>query len=109
MSAFLAVIVGLLGNPIADELSRLEGHDVVVSRDGESYEIRDIAGEGPPLIGVVERDGKKLYLSAEQRLELRGPLAVPRIAGPGYKVWVIGKRTGDAIAVRRIGILRSPH
>ncbi len=99
----------LLGNPVSDELSRLEGHDVVVASDGLSYEIRSVAGEGKPLVGIVERAGSQLFLvTANARLELLGPLARPRIAGPGYKVWVIGKVNSGAITAKRIGVLRSP-
>lgn len=97
--------------PDPAELSRLEGHEVVIDRSAPGgYRIVDIAGEGPPLVGVIERRGEALFLVAgAEALRLTGPLAVPRIAGPGYKVWAIGDRAGDRLAVRRLGILRPPE
>jgi hypothetical protein len=96
---------------IADELSRLEGHRVSVAADGKSYEIEDVAGEGRPVVGVVERRGPDLWLVAEDGRSFRlvGPLAKPRMAGPGYKVWVLGNVTarGDMRA-RRLGVLARP-
>ena len=41
-------------------------------------------------------------------VELAGPLAVPRIAGPGYKVWVLGRLARGALVVRRLGVLAPP-
>jgi hypothetical protein len=104
-------LIGLLGAPgsIDAELSRLEGHTVSISADRSSYQIVDVAGEGRPMVGIVERRGRALVLrTRDQLLELRGPLAVPRIAGPGYKVWVLGEVREGAVDVRRIGILRPP-
>lgn len=96
---------------IADEVSRLEGQRVTVADDGASYAIDDIAGEGAPLVGRVERRGETLALVTDSghAYELTGPLAVPRIAGPGYKVWVIGDidATGH-LAARRLGVLAVP-
>ena len=94
------------GADIAEEISRLEGHEVEIAADGQSYRIVDVAGEGAPLVGIVERRGEALVVDG---LVLEGPLAVPRIAGPGYKVWVVGERRGDRIEVRRIGVLRGPR
>lgn len=72
--------------------------------------IDDIAGAGRPWTGVVERRGDALWLvTALGALELTGPLARPRIAGPGYTVWVLGRRDGDHLAATRIGILRRPR
>lgn len=113
-------LVGLLGGapPVSPaaidaELARLEGHTVEVAADRSGYRIVDVAGDGAPLVGVIERRGAALVLRAGDRaLELRGPLAVPRIAGPGYKVWVIGAEAGSGgsrvIEVKRIGILAHP-
>jgi hypothetical protein len=68
-----------------------------------------VAGEGEPLVGVVERDGDALVLVTEEsRFRLTGPLARPRIAGPGYTIWVTGAVTAGAIRARRLGILRRP-
>ena len=90
---------------LAAELSRLAGQDVAVSGDG--YVIRDVAGEGPPLVGVVERRGEELWLVGDETVRLAGPLATPRIAGPGCKVWVLGDRDASgALQARRIGVLQ---
>ncbi len=78
--------------------------------------IDDIAGEGRPWIGVVERRGLALWLvGAQFAAELVGPLARPRLAGPGYTVWVtgalrIGDRAGSDVrlVVRRLGVLVPP-
>lgn len=96
---------------VADELARLDGHRVEVHPDGRGYRIVDVAGEGSPLVGVVERCGDALWLSlTDGAVRLRGPLAVPRIAGPGYKVWVIGRRAADgSLVARRLGVLAPPR
>ena len=93
-----------------DEASRLVGHTVARARGG-GWRIVDVAGEGAPEVGVVERRGKALWLVTEggRALRLAGPLAVPRIAGPGYKVWALGRiGAGGALWVRRLGVLRRP-
>ena len=89
--------------PLADELARLEGHRVATVKSG--YVIEDVAGEGKPIVGVVEKRGSTLYLEGHR---LTGPLARPRIAGPGYKVWALGTIAGDTLRLRRIGILARP-
>ena len=90
------------------EVDRLVGHTVEVADDG--YRIVDIAGEGQPYVGCVRLVGKTLYLeTGDQRWRLTGPLAVPRIAGPNYKVWVIGKLTpAKTLPATRLGILATP-
>jgi hypothetical protein len=91
--------------------ARLEGATLDVAADHRSLTIVDVAGEGAPEVGVVVRDGKDLVLvTAERRLVLRGPLARPRIAGPGYTVWVTGAISPDgaSITAHRLGILRRP-
>lgn len=80
--------------------------------------IDDIAGEGRPWVGVVERHGAALWLRTDDGpLRLDGPLARPRIAGPGYRAWAIGAVTpaGPAtpgapptLRLRRVGILARP-
>jgi hypothetical protein len=87
--------------------ARLAGH---AFRTGDGVVIvDDIAGEGRPWTGVVERRGEALWLvTALGALELTGPLARPRIAGPGYTIWVVGARDGGRLAAMRIGILRRP-
>lgn len=97
--------------------ARLAGHRVVIAPDRRAIEIVDVAGDGAPRVGVIERDGAHLVLvAADGRWRLAGPLARPRIAGPGYTVWVIADiaadadRGGDAtLRVRRIGVLRPPR
>lgn len=95
---------------IADELSRLAGQTVQVAPDGASYVITDVAGEGPPRVGTIERRGPALWLVDDHggAIRLSGPLAVPRIAGPGYRVWVLGTADGSGLRARRLGILRPP-
>lgn len=94
-----------LAPELAAEVDRLAGQRVAIAADGSGYVIEDIAGEGAPIVGVVERRGDGLWVNG---LRLVGPLAVPRIAGPGYKVWVIGEVDGQIVRARRIGVLRPP-
>ncbi len=90
------------------EVNRLEGQTVEQSDEG--YQIMDIAGEGPPLVGCVRREDNSLFLETDEgRWRLTGPLALPRIAGPNYKVWVIGVPTpAMTLAAKRLGILATP-
>jgi hypothetical protein len=87
--------------------ARLAGH---AFRTGDGVVIvDDVAGEGRPWTGVVERRGEALWLvTALGAYELTGPLARPRIAGPGYTIWVVGARDGTRLTATRIGILRRP-
>jgi len=87
--------------------ARLEGH---AFRTGDGViVIDDIAGAGRPYTGVVERRPDGLWLRTQLgSLKLTGPLARPRIAGPGYRIWVVGHRDGSTLAAARIGILRRP-
>jgi hypothetical protein len=96
---------------VASELARLVGHRVEVARDRTSYRILDVAGEGAPEVGVVERRGPALVLRRADgsAIPLAGPLAVPRIAGPGYKVWVLGRVERGALIARRLGVLARPE
>ena len=101
-------LVLALGGGVEDEISRLRGHEVERRADG-GYRIVDIAGRGAPLVGVVELRGKELFLRAgEREYRLRGPLAHPRMAGPGYKIWVIGKVRGTDLVAERLGVLAAP-
>lgn len=108
MKLALVVWAALAGAP-DHELDRLEGHTVATA-EGGGYVIEDVAGEGPPLVGVVERRGAELWLrTATESVRLTGPLARPRIAGPGYKVWVLGDRNpGGTLHARRLGVLAPP-
>lgn len=103
---------------ITTELLRLVGHHVVVS-EGCACEIVDVAGEGRPIVGVVERRGVELWIVpadgagcvarsevSPRPLRLVGPLAHPRLAGPGHKIWLLGPVAGDTIRPTRLGILR---
>lgn len=92
----------------AAALARLVGQ-CATWRDG-ALEIDDIAGAGRPWIGRVERRGAGLWLvGPDFAWRLTGALARPRLAGPGYVVWVIGPRRGDAaLQVVRLGVLARP-
>lgn len=101
---------GLSASQQSDEVSRLVGH-VVEEKVGE-YSIIDVAGEGAPIVGCVRVENDQLILESEpnQRFRLSGPLAIPRIAGPNYKVWVIGEiLNSDILVVSRLGILATPQ
>ena len=112
-----------IADEIAAELGRLEGQRVRIRDQGTTpdhghvpgYVIEDVAGEGAPVVGVVERRGQALWLVAEDGASYRlaGALARPRIAGPGYKIWALGAVTagsGERILVaRRIGVLAPPR
>lgn len=99
--------------PVADAtraralLDRLIGHRVRW-QDGV-LAIDDAAGEGRPWIGVVERRGAALWLAGDGfALRLTGPLARPRLAGPGYLVWATGVRRGEVLVAHRLGVLAPP-
>jgi hypothetical protein len=111
-----------VGPAMAAELARLEGQRVRVLDEDTThgrgyvprYIIDDVAGEGAPVVGVVERRGQALWLVAEDGASYRlaGALARPRIAGPGYKIWALGAVTAGSgehvLVARRIGILAPP-
>jgi hypothetical protein len=95
------------------EIDRLHGHRVVMTAAG--YAIEDIAGEGRPVVGVVERRGPHLVVVTAERevYRLAGILARPRFAGPGYKIWALGqvseRSDGERVLTpRRMGVLASP-
>ena len=90
--------------------ARLRGQRFTITADRRAIAIDDIAGDGRPWVGVVERRGEALWLVTEVgAIRLRGPLARPRITGPGYAIWVVGDRAGDALDARRVGVLRRPR
>lgn len=107
MIALLAAAVLAIDPGEADAIAaRLAGQRFTIAADRASVTIEDVAGLGPPTIGVVERRGDELWL-ADHRLT--GPLARPRLAGPGYTIWVIGDVAADgSIRVTRLGVLRRP-
>lgn len=71
--------------------------------------LEDIAGLGRPWVGVVQVRCDQLWLvTALDALRLTGPLARPRLAGPGYLLWVLGRRQGPELAVARLGVLARP-
>ncbi len=91
--------------------ARLAGQRFTIATDHRSIAIDDIAGLGPPRVGVVERRGDDAWLvpPSGPALRVTGPLARPRIAGAGYTVWVIGAVADDgSLAARRLGVLRRP-
>jgi hypothetical protein len=83
-------------------LSRLEGQSAALGPDG--LDIADVAGEGRPLVGTVERRGDELWL-VPPGVRVVGPLAHPRLLGPGYRVWVIGTSAPDGLRAVRLGVL----
>ncbi len=95
-------------------LARLDGQQARLVAD--LLIIDDIAGEGRPWVGVIERHGAALWLrTADGPLLLDGPLARPRIAGPGYRAWATGvvddAHLADApprLRLRRLGVLARP-
>ena len=93
--------------------ARLVGQRFTIAADRSSIAIEDIAGEGAPRVGVVARDGRALVFDTEQgRFVLAGPLARPRLAGPGYTIWVIGDVTPGSVptlTIHRLGVLRRPN
>ncbi len=98
---------------VAAEVARLAGQHVDVSES--TYVITDVAREGRPLVGTIERRGADLWLvptdadAGAPAVKLAGPLAHPRLAGPGYKVWVLGAPQPDgSLKPRRLGVLRRP-
>jgi hypothetical protein len=102
-------VIALAPGEGATIASRLAGQRVSLARDGHSLTIDDIAGRGPPHLGVVERRGQDLVLVTRAgAFRLRGPLARPRLAGPGYTVWVIGHLDGEDLCAQRLGVLRKP-
>ena len=113
MLAALAVAVNVLAiDPSeADAIAaRLAGQRFTIAADRASLTIDDIAGLGAPVVGVIERRGDALVLvAADGAHPLTGPLARPRIAGPGYTVWVLGAPVADgSIRAARLGVLRRP-
>jgi hypothetical protein len=105
------LVSGAAAADVASELVRLAGHRVEIAPDRQSYRILDVAGEGAPEVGIVERRGSALLLRRVDgsAVALAGPLAVPRIAGPGYKIWVLGRMARGALVARRLGVLAPPR
>jgi len=92
---------------IAACADRFPGHARV---DASVLELLDAGGsDRRPWLGVVERQGDDLWLRTPiGALRLRGTLARPRIAGPGYLVWVVGERRARDLHVARLGVLARP-
>ncbi|MEZ4358532.1 MAG: hypothetical protein R3B48_00010 [Kofleriaceae bacterium] len=92
---------------------RLTGHRV---RLGDHVLLlQDIAGMGAPWVGRIALRCGQLWLhTAVRTFRLSGPLARPRLAGPGYLMWVVGHRRRDArrapeeLEVLRLGVLSPP-
>jgi hypothetical protein len=73
--------------------------------------LENIAGQGRPWVGVVRSRCDALWLdTAVASLRLLGPLARPRLAGPGYLLWVTGHRAPltSTLTIHRLGILARP-
>lgn len=88
-------------------VGRLGGHRA--RRVDLRLHVDDVAGEGRPWLGTVERRGRELWLVGDGfALALDGPLARPRIAGPGYTVWVTGRVAAGRLRARRVGVLAPP-
>jgi hypothetical protein len=110
-----AVDLASLPPDVAAEVARLPGQTVEVADDRDRYVIVDVAREGRPLVGIVERRGAELWIvpvdqdAGRPAARLVGPLAHPRLAGPGYKVWILGAAEDDgSLRPRRLGVLRKP-
>jgi hypothetical protein len=105
-----ALALGLAGGGCEAELSRLAGHRVEAAPTPGRYVLAEVAGEGRPELGTVDRDGDALWLRTDdgRRLRLAGPLARPRIAGPGYRAWVLGEERDGVLWARRLGVLAPP-
>ena len=108
MMYILGIWAALVAGNLQDEVDRLIGHEVTIQGDG--YSIDRIANEAKPLVGCVHRKGSQLiFRSGSQEFLLRGPLAIPRIAGPDYKIWIVGTHHQDgSLTARRLGILAPP-
>ena len=98
------------------ELRRLDGATVAVTGraggdpgrltpfDVASYELVSVGGE-TPFVGRLESAGEGLVLVTEgARLRLTGAGDLADEAGA--RVWVTGRRTGDALAVGSYGVIR---
>lgn len=109
----LAAILACEPSEVDAIAARLVGQRITIAPDRSSIAIDDVAGEGAPRIGVVARDGRALVLDTDQgRFVLAGPLARPRLAGPGYTIWVIGEVAPGSVptlTIRRLGVLRRPN
>lgn len=117
-----AEVVPEVDEALEAELGRLQGQRVrrlarsvaQSAGHGPGYVIEDVAGEGAPVVGVVEQRPGGLWLAGDGGVAYRliGVLARPRIAGPGYKIWVLGtvtvQRGENVLRARRLGILAPP-
>lgn len=91
--------------------SRLDGHRI--RRGDHVLLVEDVAGAGRPWVGVVASRCGALWLdTAVHSFRLTGPLARPRVAGPGYLVWAVGstsRRSGShSFELQRLGVLARP-
>lgn len=93
---------------VAAMAGRLVGHRFFVG--DHALILADVAGAGRPWVGVVAARCGGLWLdTAVASLRLTGPLARPRLAGPGYLMWAIGRVSPDrSLALHRLGVLARP-
>lgn len=73
--------------------------------------LEDIASLGRPWVGIVRSRCGALFLdTAVASFRLAGPLARPRLAGPGYLLWLVGTRDPltSTLTIHRLGILARP-
>lgn len=96
---------------IAAMAQRLEGQRFV--QGDHALVIEDVAQSGRPWVGVVAARCGALWLDTAVRpIRLTGPLARPRLAGPGYLMWAIGDlssgASGQSLELRRLGVLARP-
>jgi hypothetical protein len=105
-----------LTGELEPELRRLAGATVAVHGthvehppmggfDVHRYEVLLIDGQRP-YVGILIHRGATTWLAGADTVELADtPEALS--AQPGAKVWIVGERMGDALAVQSYGILRA--
>jgi hypothetical protein len=103
--------------PLAAELGQLTGATVRLTGDvrqdapwpviePSSYEVTAIDGQ-KPYVGILQVEGTDVRLNADSVLRL---LDVPDLLRQqhGAKVYVLGSRRGDAIAITGFGVISPP-
>jgi hypothetical protein len=94
----------LTGATVAVHGTRVE-HPPMGGFDVHQYEVLLIDGQRP-YVGILLHHGETTWLAGADTVELADtPEALS--AQPGAKVWIIGERMGDALAVQSYGIIRA--